>query len=696
MKKHFLGKLFCLIMAIAMVVGIVGCANNSGSNEPGNKPGGQDDTLTTDATPTIYLAGDSTVQTYDDEQYIAGWGQYLNYFLDENVTVVNAARGGRSSRSFINEGRLFEGEEYAYTFSENGGKSIEETIQAGDFLFVQFGHNDDATKDGTWKADRMVPLGEPDADGIFPVTAPTNGADGRDDGKNVTTYIPSECTGANAASDSTKNDIKKYGDYYYAYDCGGTYKWFLKQYVDLAREKGATPVLVTPVSRVKYNGDGTQIVGAAGSHGPNFEYVQAVRQLAEEENCLLIDLFVETKAMLETATKTYGDFLMAIVPNTAKGTWPTDYDNMYTNKSDNFEKMEATHYNKYGAYLSAAMVAENILKSVENSDVRGEDGSEYFNFTDHVKTTPSAYVDPSNLISKTKVAALEGLFEKIKPTNPNRTYPAPAEVVTAINTLTATEVTKDNYETQLAAYQATVKVYENLNVDDRASVTNYDKLQGYGASLLNAKILVELDVEASAITTDNFKTYEPKCKALRAEYEALSEALQEKVTNLSHLTAIEAAIKSAKPKPTKVVVFNPENVSSAEIGTSKTIDGITFTFNTLTLDTQYVSKTGFEYNDNEYAATSKSILFDGNFNNGTTKCIEFTTDKAFTITVAVGSSGDERPARMVGGGASHDFTAGYKGETKVTTVEGVAAGTYKLGSAGSKVYLYYIIIEFYS
>ena len=40
-----------------------------------------------DKTPTIYLAGDSTVKTYEDDQYIAGWGQYLGMFLNENVNI---------------------------------------------------------------------------------------------------------------------------------------------------------------------------------------------------------------------------------------------------------------------------------------------------------------------------------------------------------------------------------------------------------------------------------------------------------------------------------------------------------------------------------------------------------------------------------------------------------------------------------
>ena len=139
------------------------CADKCQGHKPNNS-----------ATPTIYLAGDSTVKTYEDGQYIAGWGQYLDLFLDESITVVNAAHGGRSSRSFINEGRLYniENANYSYTFSQNGGKSIEDCIKAGDFLFIQFGHNDDASKPSNYSSmfDRMVPLGEPDANGIYPTT----------------------------------------------------------------------------------------------------------------------------------------------------------------------------------------------------------------------------------------------------------------------------------------------------------------------------------------------------------------------------------------------------------------------------------------------------------------------------------------------------------------------------------------------
>ena len=78
---------------------------------------------------TIHVVGDSTVQTYKDNAYPqTGWGQVIGYFFDgARVKVNNAALGGRSSRTFIEEGRL-----------DGALKSA----QKGDYLFVQFGHND--------------------------------------------------------------------------------------------------------------------------------------------------------------------------------------------------------------------------------------------------------------------------------------------------------------------------------------------------------------------------------------------------------------------------------------------------------------------------------------------------------------------------------------------------------------------------
>jgi beta-glucosidase len=75
---------------------------------------------------TVYLAGDSTVCDQVNDYY-AGWGQMLGRFFTPDVAVSNHAESGRATKSFIREKRL---------------DVIRETVKAGDYLFIQFGHND--------------------------------------------------------------------------------------------------------------------------------------------------------------------------------------------------------------------------------------------------------------------------------------------------------------------------------------------------------------------------------------------------------------------------------------------------------------------------------------------------------------------------------------------------------------------------
>ena len=83
----------------------------------------------------IFWAGDSTVQTNDISTYPqTGIGQVFSLFVKEDVIVYNHAKNGRSTKSFISEGRLL---------------SIDEVIGEGDFLFIQFGHNDEKREDPT-------------------------------------------------------------------------------------------------------------------------------------------------------------------------------------------------------------------------------------------------------------------------------------------------------------------------------------------------------------------------------------------------------------------------------------------------------------------------------------------------------------------------------------------------------------------
>ncbi|KAK2056462.1 GDSL-like Lipase/Acylhydrolase [Colletotrichum caudatum] len=74
--------------------------------------------------PTLFLCGDSTMARSSDAQ-MDGWGQYVGKYL--NIAVVNRAIGGRSSRSFWNEGRF---------------QSVANEVKAGDIVVIEFGHND--------------------------------------------------------------------------------------------------------------------------------------------------------------------------------------------------------------------------------------------------------------------------------------------------------------------------------------------------------------------------------------------------------------------------------------------------------------------------------------------------------------------------------------------------------------------------
>jgi lysophospholipase L1-like esterase len=76
----------------------------------------------------LFIASDSTAQDYAPDRYPQqGWGKMIRCAFDDQVTIENRAIGGRSTRSFINEGRL---------------DKIAGDIRGGDTLLIQFGHND--------------------------------------------------------------------------------------------------------------------------------------------------------------------------------------------------------------------------------------------------------------------------------------------------------------------------------------------------------------------------------------------------------------------------------------------------------------------------------------------------------------------------------------------------------------------------
>ena len=91
-------------------------------------------------TVTVFLAGDSTMAPkLETKRPESGWGEHLQKHFDEKrVRVENHAMNGRSTRTFINEGRW---------------QAVVDKLKAGDYVLIQFGHNDSARD----RPDRYTP-----------------------------------------------------------------------------------------------------------------------------------------------------------------------------------------------------------------------------------------------------------------------------------------------------------------------------------------------------------------------------------------------------------------------------------------------------------------------------------------------------------------------------------------------------------
>jgi lysophospholipase L1-like esterase len=91
---------------------------------------------------TLFLAGDSTMADQPADVYpLTGWGQMLHRFVPAEIKVANHAMSGRSSLSFINEGRL---------------DAIMREAEPNDCLIIQFGHNDEKMEDPSRYTDPEV------------------------------------------------------------------------------------------------------------------------------------------------------------------------------------------------------------------------------------------------------------------------------------------------------------------------------------------------------------------------------------------------------------------------------------------------------------------------------------------------------------------------------------------------------------
>lgn len=161
----------------------------------------------------VFYIGDSTVQLNKIDTYPqTGMSQVLELFLKPGIQVMPHGKNGRSTKSFLDEGRF---------------APVQAQLDQGDFLLIQFGHNDE------------------------------------------------------------KDDPARHTDAF------GSFQENLRLFIRAAREKGAYPVLITPIARRLFDENGSFL---PGSHG---DYPAAIRQVGAAEAVPVADLTALTEAFLE-------------------------------------------------------------------------------------------------------------------------------------------------------------------------------------------------------------------------------------------------------------------------------------------------------------------------------------------------------------------------------------------------------------
>ena len=268
----------------------------------------------------VHTIGDSTMATYSESTTVTrGWGQMFQQFFTDAVTVNNRAKSGASSKSFYEEAAYWE--------------SVKKQIQPGDYVLIQFAHNDE-------KNDGM-------------------------DGDEVKAYYES-------IGDQTKADATDYR----GTTASGTYKEYLRKYVEETRALGATPVLVGAICRKYFTGstirrngrhdlgDDFSLLTASGIKEGNkvgeddhtYDYPYQMRLVADEMGVSYIDLTTATKELYESSGDAKANELL-------------------------FDGDGSTHTSAMGATLIARLCAQLLQKQGILT--------EYINLTSDLSVNPS-------------------------------------------------------------------------------------------------------------------------------------------------------------------------------------------------------------------------------------------------------------------------------------------------------------------
>lgn len=184
--------------------------------------------------PVVFITGDSTVKNVDkDEDGMWGWGsQAYTVFDQKKITCCNSAKAGRSTRTFLNEGRW---------------DKVYNSLQPGDYVLIQFGHNDIGAIDNQ------------------------------------------KMRGVIACAEDTNHVYKmeNSGQYEVVYSFG----WYLKKFIQDVREKGATPILLSLTPRNEWPGGKIE--------RRNDTYGKWYCQVAEETGVELVDVHNITADFLD-------------------------------------------------------------------------------------------------------------------------------------------------------------------------------------------------------------------------------------------------------------------------------------------------------------------------------------------------------------------------------------------------------------
>jgi len=153
------------------------------------------------AKPSLYIIGDSTVKngSGNGADSLWGWGSFMEKYIDTTkIDIQNHAIGGRSSRTFLTDGRW---------------DKIMQTLKKGDYIMIQFGHNDGGALDDTSRARGTL---------------------------------------KGAGNDSTEifNPIRKIKETVHSYG------WYMRKYTNEAKAKGATVIICSPIPRSDFDDKG--------------------------------------------------------------------------------------------------------------------------------------------------------------------------------------------------------------------------------------------------------------------------------------------------------------------------------------------------------------------------------------------------------------------------------------------------------